>query len=291
MEITASTERVGVIGNPIAHSLSPLIHNTAIKVLGLDAIYLGLPVRRDELPAAVRGLPALGFRGANITLPHKIAVVSIVDRISDVAEAVGAVNTIVCMRSDDGKVELAGDNTDVLGFANPLADYREQLVGSSCLVLGSGGAARAVAYALGTLFRPARIIIAARSVDKATRMVDELGIPNVDVSVIPFSSSSLLRQLRGVKLVVNTTPIGQAPAISSSPIESWTFRKDQIVYDLIYNPQETQLVKNAVGDGATGIGGIEMLIAQAAESFRMWFDEQMPVGEVRAALNRWHLTG
>ncbi|MEM6647065.1 MAG: shikimate dehydrogenase, partial [Bacteroidota bacterium] len=165
MNITGTTRLVTLLGYPVAHSLSPLIHNTAFRAQGLDFVYTASPVEANHVETAVFGLKALGAAGANVTIPHKQAVLPLMDTLSDRAQAIGAVNTIVC-RDDEGDTRLHGDNTDPLGFLAPL-DSRDDLRGAEMLIWGAGGAARSVVYALLTEFRPSRLTLVARTPAKA----------------------------------------------------------------------------------------------------------------------------
>lgn len=282
VSIDAGTRLVGLLGDPVEHSLSPLIHNTAFAAAGINAAYAALRVQRDRLEEAVRGLLALGFLGANVTVPHKQAVLPFIDELSPQAEAVGAVNTIVCRESD---ATLFGDNTDVAGFLAPLLDVADRLKGTSMAILGSGGAARAIAYALLTTFEPSRLVLAARRPPTAEKLAKDLAAFDRDRVLEVQAIGAARHAVRKARLIVNATPVGMYPNVDGSPwADAADFSTDQIVYDVVYNPEETRLLREASAQGAVAIGGLDMLVGQAAASFAQWTGREMPIEEVRAAL-------
>lgn len=286
--IDAHTKLVAVLGYPIEHSLSPLIHNTAFHRQQLNYVYVAAGVPPADLSEAVAGLKALGFAGANVTIPHKQAVLTLMDELSEQARAVGAVNTIVCKRSsgEGGRVSLYGDNTDVAGFLEPLQPHADRLQGEPMLIFGAGGAARAVAYALLTTYRPARLTIAVRTLEKGGRLVDQLRLFDATgaLEVVPISEAG--EAVRSSRLLVNATPLGMHPNVSQTPwLDADYYSPGQIAYDLIYNPEETRFLREASDRGASTIGGLDMLVAQAAAAYVQWTGRQMPVEAVRAMLN------
>ena len=284
--IDAHTKLVLLLGYPLGHSFSPLIHNTAFEVLDLNYRYVCAPVHPEALPAALEGMRALNVVGCNVTIPHKTGVFEEVDEHSPDARVIGAVNTVVCQRRDN-KVHLFGDNTDVEGFLVPLRNFpAAQFDGKPLVVLGNGGAARAVTYALLKSFRPSRITLVGRHIDKVQSLIQS--IQNLDpghvLEAVTFDKAHAAVEM--ATLIVNTTPVGMHPAVSETP---WpflqTFSKNQIVYDLVYNPVETKLIRDARKKGAETIGGLEMLIQQAAASFIQWTDSEMPIPQVRKKLD------
>ncbi len=289
MVLDAHTRPVMLLGYPVAHSLSPFLHNTAFRYQGLNRVYLAAAVPSAALPSAVAGLRALGFLGANVTLPHKRAVVPLMDALSAGARAVGAVNTIVC-REEGEAVQLYGDNTDVAGFLAPLAPWAGRLYGAAMTVLGAGGAARAVVYALLSTYRPRRLTLGARDAGKAAAFVCEMAPQDPTGALRPAAGEALREAVRGSTLVVNATPVGMHPYPDRTP---WPHPEDfggaHLVYDLIYTPEQTRLLAEAAQRGATTLGGMAMLLGQAAAAYAQWTGLSFPTDVVRAALRR-HLT-
>ena len=272
MNLTASTGLVVILGDPVGHSLSPTLHNAAFRAQGLDLVYLACRVAPDALPAAIAGLDVLGASGANITIPHKEAVCAMVTDRSPEAEATGAANTLV--RSPEG---WTAHNTDVAGFLAPLAGY--DLDGVDATVLGAGGAARAVAYALLTAFSPSRVTIASRRVGQADALAEALA---------PHDARGVLRtapltEAPPARLVVNCTPLGMQGMEDLSPFGSGALGPGQIAYDLVYRPAQTRFLLDAQAHGADAIGGLPMLLGQAAAAYRLWTGRDMPTDIARRA--------
>lgn len=290
MWIDGRTRPIGLLGDPVEHSFSPLLHNTAAEALGLNVVYVAMRVSEQSLETAVTGLDALGFLGANVTIPHKRAVMPLMDELSDQARAVGAVNTIVFRRDGSGKTVRFGDNTDVAGFLAPLEPYVDRLKGSIVTVFGSGGASRAVVYGLLNTIQPERLNIVARNAEKANRLVEDLSgyDPKGALTFVPLTEAGPVAKQS--KLLVNATPLGMSPDVGSTPSEDRAvFSEDQVVYDLVYNPERTRFLQDAESRGATSIGGLDMLLGQAAASFIQWTGVPMPLDRVREALKA-HLT-
>ena len=287
--IDGETRFIALLGYPVEHTLSPRIHNAALQAQGLNVRYGAFAVTPHNLEAAVSGVRSLGFLGANVTLPHKASVLPMMDELTPEARAVGAVNTIVCRNAGGvGRTRLVGDNTDVEGFLAPIAHHHDALEGAEVVVLGSGGAARAVAYAIANRLHPGSLTFVARSPVRAGRMVEEVlsnaeDAGGMQVRVVPHQEGS--PAIRAARLVVNATPVGMRPDVDASP---WTDASDlhegQLVYDLIYNPRATRFLQMARGRGAVVVDGLEMLIAQAAASYRQWTGREMPADAVRTAL-------
>lgn len=275
---------VYLLGDPVAHSLSPLLHNAAFRAAGIDAEYRARRVAPEDLAEAVAALRAPGVLGANVTIPHKQAVITHLDALAPAAEAIGAVNTIV--RQEDGS--LLGDNTDAAGLLHGL-EGAEDLRGSPAVVLGSGGAARAAVYALLTDLRPGSLTIAARSPEKAEALAADLAAlgPEGTLRVVSLGEAGVA--IRESRLVVNATPVGMHPDARATPWpDADDFGPAHTVYDLVYAPAETRLLREAAAQGARPIGGMKMLVGQAAASFVRWTGTPMPLGSVHSAL-RDHL--
>jgi shikimate dehydrogenase len=281
--ITSKTAIVGLIGWPVSHSVSPPMHNAAFAALGLDWRYVALPVPvepPERVGEAVRGLRALGLRGANVTVPHKQAVMPHLDRLSPAAEAIGAVNTIV-VTPEGG---LAGDNTDARGFVADLRDHGVDPQGLRVLVLGAGGSARAVVYGLAAA-GAARVAIANRTYRRAADLVAAL---QPRLPACPLAALALPGDLAAAAtvadLVVNCTSLGMTPQPETTPWdETLRLRPDQAVYDLVYNPAETRLLRWAAAGGARAIGGLGMLVWQGAIAFEQWTGIAPPVPIMAAA--------
>ncbi len=276
--IDGRTRLVGLIGWPVAHSCSPAMHNAAFAALKLNWSYVPLPVRPEALAAAVAGLAALGFRGANVTVPHKEAVVPLLDSLSPEAARINAVNTIVV--EEDGR--LVGHNTDVAGFIAALRQSGFSPEGRAAVVVGAGGAARAaVRGLLGA--GAARILILNRSSARAEKLISELEADD-RVQTLPLTPEALVESAQETDLLVNATPVGLWPNAEASiwPMEV-PIPARITVFDLVYNPVETLLLRQAREVGARTIPGLGMLIAQGAAAFRLWTGIDPPLDAMRRA--------
>ncbi|WP_376792212.1 shikimate dehydrogenase [Thermoflexus sp.] len=282
--IRGTTRLVGLLGWPVAHSRSPQMHNAAFAALGLDWAYVPLPVAPPDLEAAVRGLRAMGFVGANVTVPHKTAVIPHLDEISSIARAIGAVNTV---RVVEGR--WIGENTDVEGFRRALAETGLSVRGQAVVVLGAGGGARAVLAVL-AMEGAKEIFLMNRSYERAARLVAELSetFPQAGLRLPPVH---VLRPgefpPEGVAVLINATPVGMAPAIEASP---WPPERPfpwglQGVIDLIYEPPRTRLMALAEAEGIPAFNGLGMLLHQGAIAFTLWTGLEAPLEVMRAALS------
>jgi shikimate dehydrogenase len=283
--IDAQTRLVGVMGWPIAHSLSPAMHNAAFDALGLNWRYVAFPVRPKDVGQAIEGLKALGFRGTNVTVPHKEVVISHLDEIPGRVWRFGAVNTIIVDRDDEGRCTLKGENTDVEGFVYALRQGGFDPQGRRALIVGAGGGARGVVYGLcgaGT----AKVVVLNRTPARAERLVADLSEHPCDTQLCwdALTPGSLARCADEADLLVNTTTRGMWPHVDTSiwpddrPIPAHL-----TVCDLVYRPLETKLLRQASAVGATTIDGLGMLIAQGALSFEMWTGQWPPEEVMRAA--------
>ncbi|MGI9953188.1 shikimate dehydrogenase [Moorellaceae bacterium AZ2] len=278
--LTAATRLVGLLGYPVAHSFSPQIHNAAFRALGLDWVYLAFGVQPLLLPAAVAGMKALGFAGANVTIPHKESIMAYLDEIDPLARLIGAVNTIVIR---EGK--LVGYNTDAGGFRRSLEEAGVDPAGKRALVLGAGGAARAVAFTLAQA-GCAALTLANRNRDRArelARALEEACCPGVDI--FPLEDRALAEVLPGVDLVINTTSVGMNPYREEVPFNPDLLQPHHLVYDVVYNPPETRLLEAARRRGCSVIPGLSMLLYQGAEAFTLWTGREAPLEVMRKTLD------
>ena len=275
----------GLIGWPVGHSRSPAMHNAAFAAAGIEGLYVSLPVHPQQVGEAVAGLRALGFRGANVTVPHKQAVIPHLDELSPAARAIGAVNTIVVR--EDGK--LFGDNTDARGFLADLVEQGitgEDMKEGETLILGAGGSARAVVYALVTSGVPVHIW--ARLPAQAEQLIADLRSHIANKSMIfslQSSISNIKYQRLKIKLIVNCTPVGMSPHVDASPWpDELPFHSGQFLYDLVYNPPETKLMRQARAGGAGASNGLGMLLHQGALAWEQWTGVPAPLVAMRWGL-------
>lgn len=282
LDINAKTQLVGLLGWPVSHSVSPTMHNAAFAERRMNWRYVPLPTPPDRVEDAVRGLRALGFRGANVTVPYKQAVMPILDRWTPSAEAIGAVNTIIV--GEDGL--LTGDNTDAGGFIADLRANGVDAQGQRVLMVGAGGSARAVVYGLAEAGASA-ITVLNRTVDRAQSLIETMTgyFPHVHFGVHSFPEG-VIALAEEADLIVNCTSLGMHPHVEGLPWdEDVEFLPSQTVYDLIYNPASTRLLQLAAADGARPIGGLGMLIHQGAQAWERWTGEEAPVDVMRRAVN------
>lgn len=276
------TQIIGIIGHPIKHSYSPFIHNVAIELKKIDYVYLPFDIPASNLRSALKGITALGIKGLNVTIPHKESAIQYMNSVSEEVAMIGSVNTIV---NDQGK--LIGHNTDAYGVLETLLPFKDDISGNQVCVIGAGGSARAVIYTLIRYFKPKKIFIVNRNERRAENLKDyfseKMKFPSIKTKeLIPPTAFEVMRDSM---LVINATPIGMYPnnsdSITTSPD---VFSKGQIVFDLVYNPQSTLLIKTAIKSGAKTINGLSMLINQAAKSFELWTGVDFPKEDVQKSL-------
>lgn len=276
MQITGKTKLIGVIGDPVEHSLSPLMHNSAIERMGLDYVYVPLPVKGENLEKALGGFEAIGLVGFNVTIPHKQAILPLLSEISPVARMVGAVNVVWRKQG-----QWIGANTDVEGFIAPLKTLRREWKRITPVILGNGGAARAVVVGCARLGCP-EIIVVGRDRQKLERFEQSF---KIDLKICTFSE--LAESISKTELLINTTPVGMYPDIDRSPVDESLMAllpPGAIAYDLIYNPKPTRFLKLAQNRGAIAIDGLEMLIGQGAAALEIWLGQPVPIEVMRQAL-------
>lgn len=281
--IAGTTKLLGVIGDPIEHSLSPVMHNAAIDRLGLDYVYLPFPVKSADLEKAIAGFAAIGVVGFSVTIPHKQAIVPLLSEVSSVAQVVGAVNTV--WRTDAG---WSGTNTDVTGFIAPLKADNRDWSQTTPVILGYGGAARAVVVGLAELGCTA-IHVAGRSLQKLIQFHQSWANTPLAAKLNMHRWEQLPELLSHADLVVNTTPVGMSPHVEQSPIDAVAMqglKENAIAYDLIYTPSPTQFLQQAKQQGATTIDGLEMLVQQGAAAWEVWLGQTPPVDIMRQSLQK-----
>ncbi len=279
MEINAQTQLCGLLGNPVEHSLSPAIHNAAFQKLGLNFVYLAFKV--VDLDGAMRGIRALGnLRGFSVTIPHKVAVIPLLDEVETTAKHIGAVNTIVV---EAGK--LTGYNTDASGALRALRDGVGNLKNQRVVMLGSGGAARAIAFALAS--SPDRAQLTILGVDEQERrgLVEDLR-KKTDLRVDdgPIIENELRRHLKDAQILLHCTPVGMSPAVKDTCVPAGLLGPHLTVMDIVYNPLETCLLREAKAAGCRTIRGIEMFLNQAVAQFELWTGQAAPADVMRRVL-------
>jgi shikimate dehydrogenase len=271
--ISSSTRLTGLFGHPVSHSKSPQMHNAAFAHLGLDFAYLAFDVLPEQVQVAVDSIRVLGLRGVNVTIPHKMAVIPHLDSVSEEAQLIGAVNTIV---NEDGR--LIGYNTDGIGYITALREETGfDVAGKKVLMLGAGGASRAVAGQM-ALSGAGHLTIAARDLDKAQELADHLST-FAATNGCTFGEAEELADT--YDLIVNTTPIGMHPHVEQVPFDTARLQAHHLVSDLIYNPRETRFLQEAEARGCRTHGGLGMFIHQGAHAFRLWTGMEAPVDVMR----------
>jgi len=273
MEIKASTEIYCIFGNPVRHSLSPVIHNTAFGALGMDALYCAF--EPESIENAVMAMRHLGIRGASVTIPFKVSVIPCLDGIDPLARSIGAVNTLL---NDNGTI--TGYNTDGLGAVSPLEKRIGPLSGKKALVVGNGGSARAIAFAL--LSRGARVVIAGRNPSRAASLAADLG-RSARSSAIDSLDPGFMSE---IDIVINTTPVGMTPDTESTPIEEKLLLPHHTVFDIVYSPDRTRLLALAEAKGCVVVRGVEMLVSQALAQFKIWTGKDAPERQIYDSVDR-----
>ncbi|MCI8638442.1 MAG: shikimate dehydrogenase [Coprococcus sp.] len=280
-EITGHTVLTGLLGSPVAHSISPMMHNEAFRQLGLDYAYLAFDVGTDRLEIAVEGLRAMGARGFNLTMPDKNLMCALADKLSPASEIGGAVNTVV---NDNGV--LTGHTTDGIGFMRSVAEEGWDIIGKKITLLGAGGAAAAIMIqaALDGVAEISIFNIRDDFFIRAKGILEKLRAQtSCTLNLYDFSDPEALRkEIAESVLLVNGTAIGMAPNVDRCIItDDSLFRKDLYVFDVIYNPEETLFLKKARAAGCAAANGLNMLLYQGAASFELWTGREMPVDIIK----------
>ena len=276
-EITGHTVLTGLLGSPVAHSISPMMHNEAFRQLDLDYVYLCFDVGTENLKTAVEGLKAIGVRGFNCTMPDKNLMCELADKLSPAAKMIGAVNTVL---NENGV--LTGCNTDGVGYMQAVKDAGYDIIGKKMTLLGAGGAATAVCVqaALDGVKEINVFSIRDQFFDRARQMVDTINKEtNCKASLYDFEDESVLKKsIDESDILTNGTSVGMAPNTDACIIKDASFfHEGLIVSDVIYNPRETKLLQMAKANGCHTFNGLYMLLYQGAEAFKIWTGKEMPV--------------
>jgi shikimate dehydrogenase len=272
-KISANTKVCGIIGDPVEHSLSPAMHNAAFKKVGLDYIYLPFHVIPGNLPGAIAGLRSLNLRGVNVTIPHKVAVIPLLDELEPMAEKIGAVNTIV----NDGGY-LKGYNTDAAGFLKSLSAKDIDPSGKKVVILGAGGVSRAISFILAEQEADIEILNRGQNMERAQKLSDNLsGNFKSKIRITILNEINLKQALKHADILINATSVGMSPDIDKTLVPQELLKPGMVVFDAIYNPVKTKLLKDAENAGATVVDGLDMLVWQGASAFELWTGIKAPV--------------
>ena len=279
VKITSTTKLYALIGDPIEHSLSPAMQNTAFQSLGLNSVYLSLRVEPEKLQQAIEGLRALNIQGFNVTIPHKVAVIKYLDEVDQHAKDIGAVNTVV---NREGK--LIGYNTDGAAALAVLREGDSDPMGRKVVLLGAGGAAKALAFHIATI--ASRTVIINRTEDSAVGLASSLCRRLKTESVIgrKLTRTTLQKELRDADILINATPVGMHPNVDETLVDRSLIHSNMTVFDIVYNPVETKLLREASASGARVISGVKMLVYQGALAFEIWTGRKPPVDSMLKAL-------
>jgi len=270
--ISGKTKVCGVIGDPIEHTMSPVMHNAAFKELGIDYLYVPFRVRKEELGKAIEGMRALNMRGLNVTIPHKVAIIPFLDELDPLVKRIGALNTIV---NDDGV--LTGYNTDATGFLQALLERGIEPEGKNMVILGAGGASRAISFILAE--RGANLVILNRQLelDWAEELAYRISRVFKEVKALELNEKNLAMVSEKADILINATSVGMSPEVDETPVPARLLKPGLVVYDVVYNPIKTRLLKEAEAAGAQTIGGLDMLAWQGAIAFEKWTGLKAPV--------------
>lgn len=279
MNITTETKLCGLLGNPVDHSLSPAIHNAAFQALGLNFVYLAFKV--EDLDGAIRGIRALGnLRGFSVTIPHKVAVMPFLDEVEPTARHIGSVNTIVVDRG-----RLTGYNTDASGALRALRNGGVALAGRQVVILGTGGAARAIAFGLAAEREVGGLLLLGIDEKERYKLAEDLrDRTKVNVEYGPLTDQTLRGAVKNADVLVHCTPVGMHPKVDDSCVPAALLSPRLTVMDIVYNPRETRLLRDAKAAGCTTIPGLEMFLHQAVAQFELWTGHTAPVERMRAIL-------
>jgi shikimate dehydrogenase len=272
MKITSKTRLCALIGDPVEHSMSPPMHNAAYAALGLDFVYVSFRVLKERLAEAVAGLRALNVRGFNVTMPHKVAIIPMLDALDPLAEKIGAVNTVV---NDNGI--LTGHNTDGLGVLKALQENRVEPKGKKVVIIGAGGASRSISYVLARQGARLTILNRKQELDWAEKIAVSINKDlGAEIKAVELGSKQLEKALSGADILVHATSVGMHPGPDVGLVPAELFKKGLTVFDVIYTPLKTKLIKEAEAAGCRTIGGVDMLVWQGVLCFEKWTGKAPP---------------
>ncbi len=282
MPIGAKTQTCAILGHPVGHSLSPALHNAAFGALDLDFVYVAHDVTPEELPAAIAGIRALGYRGLSVTIPHKVAALSLVDQVAQVAAGIGCINTIV---NENGV--LHGYNSDGLGALLALRQASADPTGKNVVVVGSGGAARAITMTMAFEAAPKRLTILGVIPAELDQLAFDIrSRSTVEVVLAPLGPETLAAALPQADLLLQTTPVGMAPQIEASLVPANLLHRHLVVFDAVYTPRRTRLLTDALAAGARVVEGLEMFLGQALTQFELFTGHSPPESVMRQVVER-----
>ncbi len=283
MMIDVNTRLVGLLGYPLGHSLSPLMQNRAFELTGLNFLYLPIEVENKDYCQLLEGMKKMNFIGFNVTIPGKVDIIKHLDAIHPLAEKIGSVNTV---KIEEGR--MTGFNTDGSGFvASLVSETNCDISQSNFLILGAGGACRAIAMTLADR-NAKKIVIANRTYDKARELCEEINDRiRVCCAPVEMTTDALSHHMNQIDVLVNTTSIGLYPKVDDMPIEGFLLTKDLLVADIVYNPIRTRLLREAEEKGCLTLSGVGMFINQGGEAFRIWTGIDAPVKEMREIVEQF----
>jgi len=271
MEITGKTGLYALIGNPVEHSLSPLMHNAAFRNLSLDSVYVALRVSRYDLEKAISGIRSLGILGFNVTIPYKTDILSFLDDVDKMAVEIGSINTVVCKKD-----KLIGYNTDGEGALKTLVEGGADPEGKKIVLLGAGGAAKSIAYYIAPL--ASSLIIMNRTKSKAVELCSSIkNLFSTSVKGKKLTTRNLHNELSNTEILINATSVGMYPNSDLTLVTRGLIRTEMTVFDIVYTPLETSLLCEAKRAGANTINGIKMLVYQGAKAFELWTNRKAPI--------------
>ncbi|MEM1514622.1 MAG: shikimate dehydrogenase [Candidatus Bathyarchaeia archaeon] len=281
IRITGETKVCVLIGYPVEHSLSPTMHNAAFEYLSLNYVYVAFNVAPERLKEAISGIRGLGIRGANVTMPHKISVIKYLDELNKNARLAGSVNTIL---NRDGR--LIGYTTDGLGALNALKQASSDPSDKKVVILGAGGASRSISFALANYVQ--ELVILNRTFERARELASDLRrvFSSAGIRAGSLSDNVLEEELRDADIVINATSIGMKPNVNETPIKRELLHGNLTVFDIVYEPLETRLLREAKSVGAKTIDGLSLLVHQGALSFEIWTGVKAPIEVMREAALR-----